>query len=185
MNVQLCDGCGRSFDTDEPDAHCTDAEVCGGGDGPGFFLCAKCGNAGGLGVEARRTLYTEQRAKNDAAKARAERLRQLQALVEQRAETIDEDTSLVIDVIGRQGVAWLAMMVASACSVEDERSFEERGESVGWDALERDAVALSRAVERVECPELDDLRAALAIEPESSVCGVDCDDDCAHRRALG
>lgn len=56
-----CDGCNRPVGTD----HCTDSEVCGGTDGPGFFLCDRKSCAkklDGLGVEARRTVYTANRA---------------------------------------------------------------------------------------------------------------------------
>ena len=55
-----CDACGKPVGRD----HCTDSEVCGGGDGPGFYLCSRvrCQKAlDGLGVEARRVVYTTTR----------------------------------------------------------------------------------------------------------------------------
>ncbi len=61
-----CDACGRSVGT----AYYTDEEVCGNTDGPGFFLCdrVRCEKKRDLpDVEARRALYTAQRALNDAA----------------------------------------------------------------------------------------------------------------------
>lgn len=56
-----CDGCNKSTGH----SYITDTEVCGGGDGPGFFLCdrARCtAKRDALDVEARRTLYTNTRA---------------------------------------------------------------------------------------------------------------------------
>lgn len=60
-----CDACGKS--TNEACRY-TDDEVCGSSDGPGFFLCDReaCILKRDLPLEDRRTLYTEQRAKNDA-----------------------------------------------------------------------------------------------------------------------
>jgi len=61
-----CDACGKP--TNEAERY-TDDEVCTNTDGPGFFLChrKRCIAARDLPLEERRTLYTEQRAKNDAA----------------------------------------------------------------------------------------------------------------------
>jgi hypothetical protein len=69
----LCDACGDGYNAVVK--HVTDDEVCGGTDGPGFYLCgeAKCeasdwwdGNgACSLSVEGRRAFYTAQRAEND------------------------------------------------------------------------------------------------------------------------
>ena len=59
-----CDGCGKPVLD-----YGTDDEVCGGGDGPGFYLChrKRCGAAlEGKTTEERRAHYTAQRAKNDA-----------------------------------------------------------------------------------------------------------------------
>lgn len=58
--TQPCDGCGKPTGAD----YCTDAEVCGGSDGPGFFLCSRkvCQKKlEPLGVEERRALYTSTR----------------------------------------------------------------------------------------------------------------------------
>jgi len=59
----LCDGCGKPVGTN----YGTDAEVCGGTDGPGFFVCdrARCPDLSALSVEERRAHYTAQRAKNE------------------------------------------------------------------------------------------------------------------------
>lgn len=65
-----CDACGGGIGTD---SYCTDDDVCGGTDGPGFFLCGKrrcVATYEHLSVEERRTLYTAQRARNDARKGR-------------------------------------------------------------------------------------------------------------------
>jgi hypothetical protein len=62
---EACDCCGKGTGRD----YCTDDEVCGGTDGPGFFLCARArcrAKVEGLGVEERRVLYTAQRAANRA-----------------------------------------------------------------------------------------------------------------------
>jgi hypothetical protein len=67
--VEACDACGKNAGYPN---HNTDDEVCGNGDGPGFFLCNRktCGKRyENLGVEDRRTLFAAQRAKNDAAAA--------------------------------------------------------------------------------------------------------------------
>jgi hypothetical protein len=62
-----CDGCGRPCTE-----HFTDDRVCGGGDGPGFFLCGRKSCVakreaveaqGGIG--ALRLYYTNQRTKNE------------------------------------------------------------------------------------------------------------------------
>ena len=60
-----CDGCGKPVGTN----YFTDEDVCGGGDGPGFYLCdrVRCCQRRDLDVEGRRALYTAQRAINDAA----------------------------------------------------------------------------------------------------------------------
>lgn len=62
-----CDCCGKP--TNEAERY-TDDEVCGGGDGPGFYLChrKRCiDKRDNLGdAETRRAYYTNQRAKNDA-----------------------------------------------------------------------------------------------------------------------
>lgn len=56
----LCDACGKPCGT----AYFTDDEVCGGTDGPGFFLYERrsCIVARSLPVEERRALYTRMRA---------------------------------------------------------------------------------------------------------------------------
>jgi hypothetical protein len=66
-----CDACGKP--TNEA-TRATDDEVCGGSDGPGFYLCdrKRCQAKVPDGVEERRAYYTAQRALNDAA-ARARR----------------------------------------------------------------------------------------------------------------
>lgn len=56
----LCDGCNKPVGTN----WYTDAEVCGGGDGPGFFVCerARCSKKlEGLDVPARLAHYTANR----------------------------------------------------------------------------------------------------------------------------
>lgn len=61
-----CDCCGKP--TNEAERY-TDDEVCGGTDGPGFFIChrKRCATKrDALTLEQRRELYTTQRAKNDA-----------------------------------------------------------------------------------------------------------------------
>lgn len=65
-----CDCCGEN--TRYP-RHYTDEEVCGNGDGPGFFLCGRAACSvryDGLDVEARRAIFTEGRAANNAPKPR-------------------------------------------------------------------------------------------------------------------
>lgn len=65
-----CDACGKPVGT----AYYTDDEVCGGGDGPGFYLCERkrCGEKlRGLTVDERRTVYERTRASFDAASARS------------------------------------------------------------------------------------------------------------------
>lgn len=62
---ELCDACGKPVGTE----YLTDDEVCGGGDGPGFFLCSRvrcCNKRDPLTVDQRRALYTERRALNQA-----------------------------------------------------------------------------------------------------------------------
>lgn len=57
---ELCDGCGKPVGT----AHFTDEDVCGTTDGPGFYVCerVRCRRRlAGLGVEARRAIYTATR----------------------------------------------------------------------------------------------------------------------------
>jgi hypothetical protein len=58
-----CDGCGKPVGTN----YYTDDEVCGAGDGPGFYLCdrKRCVAKRDLPVEGRRALYTATRAKTD------------------------------------------------------------------------------------------------------------------------
>lgn len=63
---RACDACGRPIGTE----YMSDAEVCGGTDGPGFYLCqrVRCEKRrSALSIEERRALYTAQRAANDAA----------------------------------------------------------------------------------------------------------------------
>jgi hypothetical protein len=63
-----CDGCGKPI---KPDDYATDSEVCGAGDGPGFFLCHRKRCLAKLPAEAtieeRRAFYTAQRERNRAA----------------------------------------------------------------------------------------------------------------------
>ena len=66
VSSRPCDCCGKPVGT-EP---LCDEEVCGANDGPGFYLCerSRCSNKrDSLDVEARRALYTAQRAKNEVA----------------------------------------------------------------------------------------------------------------------
>ncbi len=61
---RACDGCGKPCGT----AYFTDDEVCGGSDGPGFYLCERkrCMAArDDKSVDERRALYAAQRAKNE------------------------------------------------------------------------------------------------------------------------
>lgn len=61
-----CDACGRSTGA----AMVSDDEVCGSGDGPGFYLCdrLRCSQAlEGITVDQRRAHYEAQRMKNKAA----------------------------------------------------------------------------------------------------------------------
>ena len=56
-----CDCCGKPVGT----AYYTDTDVCGGSDGPGFYLCerVRCmAKREGLSAEERRALYTATRA---------------------------------------------------------------------------------------------------------------------------
>ena len=60
VKTQPCDGCGKPTGRD----YFTDDEVCGGSDGPGFYLCGRkrcCAKREHLSVEARRELYTRVR----------------------------------------------------------------------------------------------------------------------------
>ena len=52
---ELCDGCNKPVGTN----YYTDDEVCGGGDGPGFFICER--KREGLTVEQRQALYEANR----------------------------------------------------------------------------------------------------------------------------
>ena len=55
--------------------HGTDDEVCGAGDGPGFYLCTRvrCGaKYDGRTIEERRAIFTAGRARNIAAAAAAQ-----------------------------------------------------------------------------------------------------------------
>jgi len=64
VKAPSCDACGKSIGKDR----CTDGEVCGGGDGPGFYICSRVRCAARLNdltVEQRRTLYTAQRNKKE------------------------------------------------------------------------------------------------------------------------
>lgn len=56
------DGCGKPVGTN----YFTDDEVCGGGDGPGFYLCARCAKSReGMGIEERRAMYERTRRSNE------------------------------------------------------------------------------------------------------------------------
>ena len=60
IETPSCDGCGKPVGT----AYFTDDEVCGVGDGPGFYVCErKCCSKklNGLDIEARRAVYTATR----------------------------------------------------------------------------------------------------------------------------
>jgi hypothetical protein len=61
-----CDACGKPV----TGAHLTDDEVCGGSDGPGFYLCSRKRCAAKIpdGLEDRRAYYTAQRECNYAAR---------------------------------------------------------------------------------------------------------------------
>ncbi len=63
-----CDACGKVAGEN----YATDDEVCGGTDGPGFFLCSRpaCTSKVPEGPEERRVYYTAQRTKNDAAESK-------------------------------------------------------------------------------------------------------------------
>ena len=55
-----CDACGKPVGTN----YYTDGEVCGNGDGPGFYLCERLrciARRTDLDVEQRRALYTRMR----------------------------------------------------------------------------------------------------------------------------
>lgn len=61
--TQACDGCGKPVGTD----FMTDDEVCGSGDGPGFYRCERkrcIAKMDVMGIEERRAHYTAQRMKN-------------------------------------------------------------------------------------------------------------------------
>lgn len=65
-----CDGCGKPAGT----AWFTDEEVCGGSDGPGFYLCdrsACVARRDGLAVEQRRALYESTRTATEQPATRA------------------------------------------------------------------------------------------------------------------
>lgn len=67
--VVLCDVCALPVELDEDglDTYHTDDEVCGGGDGPGFYLHGSCGRACcDEPVEVRRALYSTGREKAEA-----------------------------------------------------------------------------------------------------------------------
>ncbi len=72
----LCDCCSKSLGRlDDPENHFTDDEVCGSGDGPGFYLCGRkeCGKLyDGKSVEERRALFTSGRARNEAKREKRE-----------------------------------------------------------------------------------------------------------------
>lgn len=64
-----CDACGKPTGAD----FYTDEEVCGGGDGPGFYLCGRkacIAKRSALDVSAREILYTAQRERNDIMRER-------------------------------------------------------------------------------------------------------------------
>lgn len=64
VKADRCDACGKACNEA---TRMTDDEVCEGSDGPGFFLCdrKRCmASYAELPVEARRELFTAQRAKN-------------------------------------------------------------------------------------------------------------------------
>ncbi len=108
-----CDGCGKPVGTN----YFTDDEVCGASDGPGFFLCdrKRCVAKRDLDIEARRALYTAQRAINDgdppvivknSAQALAEVLRAVDAWQGMRGDSDAADTlAEVHDVLVRRGYA--------------------------------------------------------------------------------
>lgn len=59
-HTAACDGCGKPVGT----AYYTDEEVCGGSDGPGFYLCerARCvRRRSALDADARKSLYESTR----------------------------------------------------------------------------------------------------------------------------
>jgi len=63
VGTERCDLCGKPVGTD----YMTDGEVCGTGDGPGFYLCERrrCVAArAGLSVETRRAAYEARRFEN-------------------------------------------------------------------------------------------------------------------------
>jgi len=65
---QRCDACSKPI-TERTGGHVTDDEVCGTSDAPGFYLCgrARCERQrASLEIDARRSLYAEGRARNDA-----------------------------------------------------------------------------------------------------------------------
>lgn len=65
IKADPCDACGKPCNEA---TRMTDDEVCGGTDGPGFYLCdrKRCvARYTDLGVEARRQLFATQRAIND------------------------------------------------------------------------------------------------------------------------
>lgn len=71
-----CDACGRGVGSlnDDSSEWYTDNEVCGCGDGPGFYLCARAScrkRYAHMDVEERRVFFTLQREKNEAARKAA------------------------------------------------------------------------------------------------------------------
>lgn len=59
-NTHACDGCTLPVGAD----HMTDEEVCGGSDGPGWYICHRrrcAAKLDGLSVEQRREVYTKNR----------------------------------------------------------------------------------------------------------------------------
>jgi len=68
-NERRCDGCGGRIKLDD---YCTDEEVCGDTDGPGFYVCGRTrcpSSSSTLTVEQRRAIYTSQRAINQGGGA--------------------------------------------------------------------------------------------------------------------
>jgi hypothetical protein len=71
---QRCDACCKPITT-ATGGHFTDIEVCGGGDGPGFFLCGRerCCKRRNVDIDDRRAMYTAGRILNDAASKKGKR----------------------------------------------------------------------------------------------------------------
>jgi hypothetical protein len=106
-----CDGCGKPCGTN----YFTDDEVCGSGDGPGFFLCdrARCCKKRDLDVEGRRALYTAQRAINDGADRPAP-----------VAENAERDAAKRAEFEAKRAVVRPKRAVAKKHSCEVERTFK-------------------------------------------------------------